>query len=195
VSEKAPASRSYVHQGNVTEERALEKVTLKNLNTGGKQGMKTEIGSVERCLVADAAACRERLLDWCNSPHVYFYGNWRAKVPIILQDKGFNEVVTIRRSTSETRQKPRSQLTGSHTYSISERRVSRLSLSDPSSSVSPACTKHPRQSPLWCTRTTLQQCGHSSSSCGVAERESVMLVKSIFRCLSWLLVAQCAAFV
>lgn len=74
---------------------------------------------------------------------------------------------------------------GPHIYSISERRVSRFSLSDPSSSVSPACTKHPRQSPLWCTRTTLQQCGHSSCSCEVAERESVRLVKSIFYCPSF----------
>jgi hypothetical protein len=70
-------------------------------------------------------------------------------------------------------------------YSISERRVSRFSLSETSSSVSPACTKHPRQSPLWCTRTTPQQCGHSSCSCDVAESESVRLVKSIFYCPSF----------
>ena len=72
-----------------------------------------------------------------------------------------------------------------HTYSISERRVSRFSLSAHSSSVSPACTKQPRQSPLWCTRTTPQQCGHSSCSCGLAERESERLVKSIFHCPSF----------
>ena len=74
-----------------------------------------------------------------------------------------------------------------HTHSISERRESRLSLSEPAPSAKPVCTKHPRQSPL-CTRTTLQQCGHSSSSCGVVEWESVIPVKSIFRSLNWLLV-------
>ena len=34
------------------------------------------------------------------------------------------------------------------TYSMSERRVSRFSLSEPCSSAKPVCTKHPRQSPL-----------------------------------------------
>jgi hypothetical protein len=28
------------------------------------------------------------LLDWSNFPHAYFYGNWRVKVPIILQGQG-----------------------------------------------------------------------------------------------------------
>lgn len=36
VSEERFESRSSVHQGNVTEERLLEKFTLKNLNTGGQ---------------------------------------------------------------------------------------------------------------------------------------------------------------
>jgi hypothetical protein len=31
-----PASRSTVYQGNVTEERVLEKFTLKNVKTGGQ---------------------------------------------------------------------------------------------------------------------------------------------------------------
>jgi hypothetical protein len=44
------------------------------------------------------------LLDWSNFPHAYFYGNWRAKVPIILQDEQFNETVTIPGSSSETQE-------------------------------------------------------------------------------------------
>jgi len=44
-------------------------------------------------------------------------------------------------------------------------------------------------------RTTPQQCGHSSRSCGVAERESVRLLRSIFYQPSWALVADCARFV
>jgi hypothetical protein len=72
--------------------------------------------------------------------------------------------------------------------------VSRFSGSEPSPSDSPVCTKHPRQSPL-CMRTTPQQCGHSSSSCGVTERESVRLLRSIFYHPSWALVADCARFV
>ncbi len=79
-------------------------------------------------------------------------------------------------------------------YSISERRVSKFSGSEPSPSDSPVCTKHPRQSPL-CIRTTPQQCGHSSCSCGVAERESVRLLRSIFYHPSSALIADCAPFV
>jgi hypothetical protein len=72
----------------VTEERALEKLTLKNVkNRGAKQETKIEIRPVERCL-ATGTACRERLVDWSNFPHAYFYGNWSSKVRIILQDKG-----------------------------------------------------------------------------------------------------------
>jgi hypothetical protein len=44
-------------------------------------------------------------------------------------------------------------------------------------------------------RTTPQQCGHSSCSCGVAECESVKLLRSIFHHPSWPLVAECASFV
>jgi hypothetical protein len=79
-------------------------------------------------------------------------------------------------------------------YSISDKRVSRFSGSEPSPCDSPVCTKHPRQSPL-CIRTTPQQCGHSSSSCGVAERESLKLLRSIFHHPSSALVADCAPFV
>src|SRR6266540_4228050 len=80
-------------------------------------------------------------------------------------------------------------------HSISERRESRFSPSGRSSSASPVCTKHPRQSPL-CTRTTPQQCGHSSGSCWCIPSESVMLLKSIFHHPSWLLNAtKCAPFV
>jgi len=43
---------------------------------------------VEWCLSAGGEACWERLLDWYNFPHAYFYGNYRVKVPIILQDDG-----------------------------------------------------------------------------------------------------------
>jgi hypothetical protein len=76
-----------------------------------------------------------------------------------------------------------------YTHSISERRMSRFSPSGRSSSASPVCTKHPRQSPL-CTRTTPQQCGHSSGSCWCIPSESVMLFKSIFHHPSWLLDAK-----
>jgi hypothetical protein len=80
-------------------------------------------------------------------------------------------------------------------HSISERRESRFSPSGRSSSASPVCTKHPRQSPS-CTRTTPQQCGHSSGSCWCIPSESVMLLKSIFHHPSWLLNAtKCAPFV
>lgn len=72
--------------------------------------------------------------------------------------------------------------------------MSRLSGSEPSPSDSPVCTKQPRQSPL-CMRTTPQQCGHSSSSWGVTERESVRLLRSIFYHPSCPLVADCARFV
>src|SRR5204863_3752022 len=91
----------------------------------------------------------------------------------------------------EMRKQRRPQVLDWRPYSISERRVSKFSCSEPSPSDSPVCTKHPRQSPL-CIRTTPQQCGHSSCSCGVAEWESLKLVKSIFHCPSWLLVAKCA---
>jgi hypothetical protein len=72
--------------------------------------------------------------------------------------------------------------------------VSKFSGSEPSPADSPVCTKHPRQSPL-CVRTTPQQCGHSSWSCEVAERESVKLLRSIFYHPSSALVADCAPFV
>lgn len=52
-------------------------------------------------------------------------------------------------------------------YSISKRIASRLSLPDSSSSVSPAWSKHRRQSPLF-MRTAASHCGHSSSSCVIA---------------------------
>lgn len=89
VSEEVPASKSPIHQGNATEERALEKLTFKNVKSGGaKQETKIEIRPVEQCLAAGGTACRGRLLDWSKFPHAYFYGNWRAKVPIILQGQG-----------------------------------------------------------------------------------------------------------
>jgi hypothetical protein len=119
-----------------------------------------------------------------------------VKVPIILQDQGI--LTALSQSVGSCREiQEKVMIAGdrSDTYSISERRESRFSLSAHSSSVSPACTKQPRQSLLWCTRTTPQQCGHSSCSCGVAERESVRLVKSIFHCPSRPLVAKDAPFV
>src|SRR6266480_6938661 len=61
---------------------------------------------------------------------------------------------------------------GSRVYSISERSVSRLSLLDSSSSVSPAWSKHIRQSPLF-TRNAVSHRGHSSGSCVIAGSRSV----------------------
>jgi len=46
-------------------------------------------------LATGGPARRETLWDLSNFPHAYFYGNWRAKVPIILQDEEFNAIVTI----------------------------------------------------------------------------------------------------
>jgi hypothetical protein len=57
-------------------------------------------------------------------------------------------------------------------YSISERSVSRLSLLEPSSSVSPVWSKHRRQSPLF-TRNAVSHCGHWSGSCVIAGSRSV----------------------
>ena len=79
-------------------------------------------------------------------------------------------------------------------YSISDSRVSRFSPSEPWPSLSPVCTKHPRQSPS-CLRTTLQQCGHSSGSCEVGVSESVRSLRSIFHCPSPSLAAECAPFI
>jgi hypothetical protein len=44
-------------------------------------------------------------LDWSEFPHAYFYGNWGAKVPTILQDKGIYAVVTIQRSREKIQEK------------------------------------------------------------------------------------------
>jgi hypothetical protein len=52
------------------------------------QGMEIEIRPIERCLTASGTAYWETLLGWCNFPHAYFYGNWGAKVSIILPDQG-----------------------------------------------------------------------------------------------------------
>ena len=52
---------------------------------------------------------------------------------------------------------------GSRLYSISERSVSRLSLRESSASVSPAWSKHRRQSPSF-TRNAVSHRGHSSDS-------------------------------
>jgi hypothetical protein len=57
-------------------------------------------------------------------------------------------------------------------YSISDRNASRLSLPESSSSVSPAWSKHIRQSPLF-MRTAASHRGHSSSSCVIAGSKSV----------------------
>jgi hypothetical protein len=57
-------------------------------------------------------------------------------------------------------------------YSISDRSASRLSLPESSSSVSPAWSKHRRQSPLF-TRNAVSHRGHSSSSCVIAVCRSV----------------------
>ncbi|PYK13623.1 MAG: hypothetical protein DME65_01270 [Verrucomicrobia bacterium] len=38
VTQEKSASRSTVHQGNVTEEQILEKLTLKNVKAGGQSG-------------------------------------------------------------------------------------------------------------------------------------------------------------
>jgi hypothetical protein len=61
---------------------------------------------------------------------------------------------------------------GSRFYSISERSVSRLSLPEPPSSVSPVWSKHRRQSPL-VTRNAVSHRGHSSGSCVIAGSRSV----------------------
>ena len=61
---------------------------------------------------------------------------------------------------------------GSRLYSISERSVSRLSLPESPSSVSPAWSKHRRQSPLF-TRNAVSHRGHSSGSCVIAGSRSV----------------------
>ena len=61
---------------------------------------------------------------------------------------------------------------GSRLYSISERSVSRLPLLESSSSVSPAWSKHRRQSPLF-TRNAVSHRGQSSGSCVIAGSESV----------------------
>jgi hypothetical protein len=185
VSEKAPASRSSVHQGNVTEERGLEKLTLKNVKTGGqsrksksKSGRSNDVWpqagrhagrSRWICLISRTLTSTELGGQGSN----YFAG--RGNLTALSQSKD--------QASKWGRSDDRS---GSmRTYSISERRVSRFSHSEPSSSLSPACTKHPRQSPLWCTRTTLQQCGHSSCSWGIADIGLARLVKSIFYCLSF----------
>ena len=57
-------------------------------------------------------------------------------------------------------------------YSISDRSASKVSLPGSLSSVSPAWSKHRRQSPLF-MRTAASHCGHSSSSCVIAVSKSV----------------------
>jgi hypothetical protein len=57
-------------------------------------------------------------------------------------------------------------------YSIWERSASRVSLPESSSSVSPAWSKHRRQSPQL-TRNALSQCGHSFGWCVIVACESV----------------------
>ena len=56
---------------------------------GQKPGSETKLGpGLCRCRrKVRATICRDRLLlSSFNLPHAYFYGNWRAKVPNILQD-------------------------------------------------------------------------------------------------------------
>jgi len=57
-------------------------------------------------------------------------------------------------------------------YSIFQRSASRLSLPESSSSVSPAWSKHRRQSPLF-TRNAVSHRGHSSASCVIGGSRSV----------------------
>lgn len=64
---------------------------------------------------------------------------------------------------------------GSRLYSISERSVSRLPLKESSSSVSPAWSKHRRQSPLF-RRNAVSHRGHSSDSCVIAGQISEAIV-------------------
>ena len=171
-----------------------------------KPGSETKLGpGLCRCRRGVVATiCRDRLLlSSFNLPHAYFYGNWRAKVPNILQDvrsyrqsRGDPAVLAGRRgprpSTGIGSEVPinvrkrfgyfcprRSRLLpaapkvpsslacrsfsgGSRLYSISERSVSRLPLLESSSSVSPARSKHRRQSPLF----TLNAVSHRGQSSG-----------------------------
>jgi hypothetical protein len=60
-------------------------------------------------------------------------------------------------------------------YSISETSASRLSLPESPSSVSPAWSKHRRQSPLF-TRNAVSHRGHSSDSCVIAGQISEAIV-------------------
>jgi hypothetical protein len=57
-------------------------------------------------------------------------------------------------------------------YSVSERSASRFSLPQSSTSVSPAWSKHRRQSPVF-TRNAVPHCGHSSGSWVIAWSKSV----------------------
>ena len=184
---------------------------------GQKPGSETKLGpGLCRCRrKVSATICRDRLLlSSFNLPHAYFYGNWRAKVPNILQDEriyrqserrsrgsGWAPWATAsygkkQRSSNQRAQKVRILLPtkvsrllpaapespswpacrslggGSRLYSISERSVSRLPLLESSSSVSPAWSKHRRQSPLF-TRNAVSHRGQSSGSCVIAGSGSV----------------------
>ena len=180
----------------MTEARFLEKLTLKNVKMGG-QSRKRKSKSRQLNDVCSQARRHTGRARWIclfsrtltstelgGEGSEYFAGP--GNLTALSQSEG---------SCLEIHEKVMIADDRSDTHSISERRESRFSPSAPSSSVNPACTKQPRQSLLWCTRTTPQQCGHSSCSCGVAVRESVRLVKSIFHCPSRLLVAEGAPFV
>jgi hypothetical protein len=105
-----------------------------------------------------------------------FYRN-RQRVPITcakefgyFRDKGV--AATSRGAEALSWPACRSRGGGSRLYSISEKSVSRLSLLESSSTVSPAWSKHRRQSPLF-TRNAVSQRGHSSGSCVIAGSRSV----------------------
>ena len=164
----------------MTEERVLEKFTLKTVKTGG-QSRKRKSNSNSLNDAWTRAGRHAARCCWIGliSRTLTSTETGGRRFQLFCRTREFNETVTIRRSSSEKQEKRRSQLIDPCTYSISDSRVSRFSPSEPSSSVNPVCTKHPRQSPL-CIRTMPQQCGHSSSSCWVEPRESLIPLKSIF---------------
>src|SRR5437762_11488211 len=100
-----------------------------------------------------------------------------AKFPITCAKGSDTSAARVSRLLPAAREAPswpacRSLGGGSRLYSISERSVSRLPLLESSSSVSPAWSKHIRQSPLF-TRNAVSHRGHSSGSCVIAGSRSV----------------------
>jgi len=124
VSDEVPASRSSVHQGNVTEERALEKLTLKNVKTGGQSRKWKPKPSARNDVRPQAGRHTERGC-WIDlvprTPISTETGSRRFR--LFCKTGQFNGTVTIERSSSQIQVGDESQFRSAHLLDLGEKSI------------------------------------------------------------------------